>query len=232
MRKLSMIFFMSMALISINPQQAQAVPISSYEKFIENMQGEPGRGFAISDEIEVEGELASLPIIIIVIIRVLTLVSNADPEYAVLFNDVKVNSVSVFDQLIEESLRPENRLISSHIPNLLGGMEFTATSAFSGNALNSRGEVLTELLVGFGVFTDDTMEHYFAPIVFAETAWELTHFSGLQLNLAPVVPESTTGEFYGTGRELIARPVPAPPTLWLFLLTGSILFIIKKKPHN
>jgi hypothetical protein len=229
MRKLTIALVTMIFLLHTGMRQAQAVPITEYENFIDNLQTTPGRGFAIGNEIEVTGNLSSLPLYILVAIRILTLYTNADPQYALLFNELEVNGSSVFDQLVAEALLPSNQITSAYIPNLLGGATFTATSAFSGSVLNSAGVAIPELQVGFGVFQDGLGQNYFTPIIFADTLGPLLNANGLELNLAPVVPESTTGSFRGTARELLARSVPEPNILWLSLIGGVLLMISRTR---
>lgn len=229
MAKRAIALVMLFLLLHVGIKQAQAVPISEYNNFINNLQTTQGRGFYLGNEIEVTGNLSSIPVIFIVGALILLIYKEADPQYALLFDEFEVNGNSVFDQLVTEALLPDNQITSAYIPNLLGGSTFTASSAFSGRVLNAGGEAISELQVGFGVFQDGLGQEYFAPIIFADTLEPLLNANGLQLNLAPVVPESTEGSFRGSARELMARTIPEPATLWMCLLGGVLLMISRKR---
>ena len=209
---------------------ANQLPLTLYNDFANNLQPPEGRGWRLGPVGEQSGSFGSSEVFwILVAIRILILYTTADPQYALLLDSFDYNGQNIIDELNAEALLPENQLLSRAIPNLLGGSTFTATSAFSGHVLDAEGTVLNDLPVGFGVFTSSDGNQYFSPIIFASNSNDLLRGSRLVLNLAPVVPESATGTWHATGRDLVARTVPEPATLALLSIGLASLGFIRRR---
>jgi len=145
-----------------------------------------------------------------------TVIRGGDPQSALLISSLEVNGSSVFDSLIAEALSPPNILAQTHLPTLLGGATFTATRAFSGYAMDEKGDILPQVSVGYGVLQTDAGSTYFCPVTFAPTLDDLVLISSIEWDLSPIVPLSTTGTYAVTGQRLVAwEVIPAPPAVLL-----------------
>lgn len=157
-----------------------------------------------------------------------------DPQDALLLSSFELDGVDVSDQLVAHAMSPENVLFQSSLPDFLGGSTFTASSAFSGSALDQGGNE-TDIRVGFGVFQTAAGEDLFTPIAFADTFPDLAELDSIDWDLEPIVPGDFSGSISGEARRLLVGPpgsavasVPEPGTLVL-LIVGllGLLMIVK-----
>lgn len=158
-----------------------------------------------------------------------------DPQDALLLSSFELDGVDVSGQLVAHAMSPENVLFQESLPDFLGGSTFTASSAFSGVALDQDGNE-TDLRVGFGVFQTMDGEDLFTSIAFADTFPDLVELDSIDWDLEPIVPDDFSGSISGEGRRLLVGPpgaavavVPAPDTLVL-LIVGllGLLMIVKR----
>lgn len=147
---------------------------------------------------------------------------SVDPQEAHLLSDLKVNGTSIFGNVVEKALSPENVLLQRNLPGFLGGSTFVASKAFDGSVLDAQGKLVPSASVGFGVFKT-TSNTYFSPIAFVRDPGQVSLVDQVTWNLSPVVSASTFGEFDASlSLHLVAYDSAPEPSSMLLLASGFI----------
>jgi hypothetical protein len=119
----------------------------------------------------------------------------------------ELNGEDAQDELINESMLPENVVFRRHLPDFLGGATFIGSDAFSGKVLDSQGDEIPGSAVRFGVFVKDDGTKLFVPIAFFREGDDLLNFATVEWEYYRQdysEPEVKEGRFTAEVQRLIA----------------------------
>lgn len=198
------------------------VPTSSYIRFTKNIM--EGRYVVNDIEETFRGDFVSpwaIPIGIIIVHVGLHIIlfpetlgsdDTLDPQVVFVFKSLKVDGQEALDKLASEALLSKYVASQKYIPDLFGGTVVTGTKAFDGDVLDSDGNSIQGINVGFVVFQPNQGSPYLGMVVFMSTGTDADRIASISMNFGKAIPvtgsfEAITTSVLSVSEEYVVTPI-------------------------